>query len=384
MKELLKKEEKKVEYLELIYDLIFVYIIGRNNSLLHNTVDGVVQPTMLLAYVLCTLAVIQIWYFSTYYINIYGENGLREHIFLFSNMFLLYFVAEGTREYWESYHTQYHAAWGLILLNIALQYFIELRNHRGEPEHTAGIKRTMTVLIVEAVLVFAVIPVYNITNIDFSGVPIVFGKLSAFLSGRNGKEIIDFPHLTERAMLYIVFTFGEMVIAIAGYFDGELTFSSIYFALMAFLIVVGLFLSYGTVYDKIIDRERKDNGLLYMFLHIFMIFGLNNITNSLEFMREEEMQLIPKITMLIVSFLIYYVFLFATRKYSKVECRPKLSFYLKMVGIAASFVVLMFVFRENMYVNIALTAVYVFVVYAVIYRAGKVNSDIPKKTDEST
>ena len=301
MKELLKKEEKKVEYLELIYDLIFVYIIGRNNSLLHNTVDGIVQPTMLLAYVLCTLAVIQIWNFSTYYINIYGKNGLREHIFLFSNMFLLYFVAEGTREHWESYHTQYHAAWGLILLNIALQYFIELRNHKDEPEHNAGIKRTMTVLIVEAVLVFAVIPVYNITNIDFSGVPIVFGILSAFLSGSNGKEIIDFPHLTERAMLYIVFTFGEMVIAIAGYFNGEFTFSSIYFALMAFLIVVGLFLSYGTVYDKIIDRERKDNGLLYMFLHVFMIFGLNNITNSLEFMREEEMQLIPKI----LSFLIY-------------------------------------------------------------------------------
>ena len=27
------KKEKKVEYLELIYDLIFVFIIGRNNSL---------------------------------------------------------------------------------------------------------------------------------------------------------------------------------------------------------------------------------------------------------------------------------------------------------------------------------------------------------------
>lgn len=32
----MEKEEKKVEYLELIYDLIFVYLIGRNNSLLHH------------------------------------------------------------------------------------------------------------------------------------------------------------------------------------------------------------------------------------------------------------------------------------------------------------------------------------------------------------
>ena len=38
------KEEKKVEYIELIYDLIFVYLIGRNNSLLHAIQDGFIQP----------------------------------------------------------------------------------------------------------------------------------------------------------------------------------------------------------------------------------------------------------------------------------------------------------------------------------------------------
>ena len=373
MKELLK-EEKKVEYLELVYDLIFVYIIGRNNSLLHSTADGMIQPGMFLAYVLCTLAVIQIWNFSTYYINIYGRNGLREHIFLFSNMFLLFFVAEGTREHWESYHTQYHIAWMLILLNIALQYFIELRNHKDEPEHIAAIKHILISLIAEAGLVAAVIFVYIGTGIDVSGVPILFGIMAAFFTGgKDDTAIIDFAHLSERAMLYVVFTFGEMVIAISGYFEGEFSPTLIYYALMAFLIVVRLFLSYGTVYDKIIDRERKDNGLVYMLLHIFMIFGLNNITNSLEFMQEEEMQLVPKTAFLIGSFLLYYVFLFATRRYSKADCKPKLSFYLKMLGLAVSFIILMFVFREQMMINIAITVVYVFIIYAIIYKAGKAN-----------
>ena len=72
MKELLQKEEKKVEYLELIYDLIFVYIIGRNNSLLHLTENGTISFSAFMSYVVCTLAVIQIWNFSTYYINKYG------------------------------------------------------------------------------------------------------------------------------------------------------------------------------------------------------------------------------------------------------------------------------------------------------------------------
>ena len=29
-------KEKRVEYVELVQDLIFVYVIGRNNALLHN------------------------------------------------------------------------------------------------------------------------------------------------------------------------------------------------------------------------------------------------------------------------------------------------------------------------------------------------------------
>ena len=127
------KEEKKVEYLELIYDLIFVYVIGRNSSLLRNVVDGFVPAGTFLAYILYSLAVIQIWSFSTFYINMYGRNGLRDHIALFLNMYLLYYVGEGTRLNWQVFQNQYHLAWGLILLNIGVQYAIERRNHLGDP-----------------------------------------------------------------------------------------------------------------------------------------------------------------------------------------------------------------------------------------------------------
>ena len=92
------REEKKVEYLELIYDLIFVYIIGRNNSLLHNVENGFVGGSMFLVYVVCTLAIIQIWNFSTFYINMHGRNGLRDHIALFVNMRYNMF-SEVTRRY---------------------------------------------------------------------------------------------------------------------------------------------------------------------------------------------------------------------------------------------------------------------------------------------
>ena len=373
-------DEKKVEYLELIYDLIFVYIIGRNNSLLHHTADGRIQPEMFVTYFVCTLAVIQIWNFSSYYINIYGKNGLQEHIFLFSNMFLLYFIAEGTQEHWEKYHTQYHIAWALILVNVAVQYLIEFKNQ----EKRFRYKRNIFVLVAEALLVLLTIPVYRYTGYELSFIPIVFGIIAASISTNYSENIkVDFAHLSERAMLYVVFTFGEMVIAIAGYFKDNMSIEGLYFPLMAFLIVVGLFLSYGTFYDRIIDREQSTNGLWYMFLHIFIIFGLNNITTALEFMQNDKMELMSKMGFLIGSFLLYYIFLFMTRKFAKKSCRPPISFYLKMAGIGISFIALMLIFRENMQINILISVIYVFAVYAIIYGIGRVNSKVKSKSEEN-
>ena len=109
--------------------------------------------------------------------------------------------------------------------------------------------------------------IFSQTGVSTAYVPILFGIVATSLSGRiNAKVPVDFAHLTERAMLYVVFTFGEMIIVIASYFSGELTLNAIYFSLMAFLIVVGLFLTYGVMYNRIIDRERQTVGTGYMLI----------------------------------------------------------------------------------------------------------------------
>lgn len=376
-----KKEEKKVEYLELIYDLVFVYVIGRNNSLLHQSENGFVEGKVFLAYILCTLTVVQIWNFSTYYINMHGRNGLRDHICLFINMFLLYFIGEGTRTHWDAHLLEYHIAWGLILINLGLQYFIELRNCRERPEVYAQTKRMGFVLAAEALMVFITYPVYKATGITAAPFALLFGIVGTMIHGKKAKVIlVDFPHLTERAMLYVVITFGEMMVALAGYFEGSLTVDSMYFSLMCFLIVVGLFLSYGTVYDHLIDREMENSGILYMFLHIFIIFALSIITTSLEFMRNSEVDLLPKIVMLISAFLTYYIFLFMTLRYSKRRCRPDTRFVMSLAGCAVSFAVLMLIFKENSAANIAISAVYVWGIFLILHRFSKITSEEQSQT----
>ncbi len=362
------KEEKKVEYLELIYDLIFVYLIGRNSSLVQHTEGGFINWTLFVTYVLCTLIAIQIWGYSTFYINRFGKNGIKDHIFIFVNMYLLYFMAESTRTDWQSYYYRYNTAWGLILLNIALQYFLTYKKTSSaapwENEHLLWHFRT---LVIQAAIVFASIILYSFTGLPLAPAAMVFGLVMTICSKRiNSLVSVDFSHLAERAMLYVVFTFGEMIIVIAGYFSGPFSFNLVYFSLFAFLIAAGLFLSYEIFYDHLIDREMQTDGAGYMAIHIFIIFALNSITMGLEFMPEQEIHSLPKTLYLIGAMLMFYVFLFLLGRYTGKQTRPPLSFILKVSLIGVSFIVLMIILRDVMYVNIAVPAVYVYIVFAVL------------------
>ena len=373
LEDLMEKKEKKVEYIELIYDLIFVYIIGRNNSLLHNFSNGFVEFGAFMAYLMTTLAIIQIWNYCSYYINMYGRNGVRDHVFFFINMFLLYFIGEGTRADWQAYHTQYHLAWALILVNIGMQYVIEYRNHRDEPEVMRQIRKMAAVIFAEAAVVAADIMVFKTFQTSWLSLAAILISMAVVtaMGQKRGAGYIDFPHLSERAMLYVVFSFGEMIIAIAAYFDGAFSCRSTYFALAAFLIVAALFLSYEVFYDDIIDREKETNGLVYMLLHIVIIFSMNNITNGLEFMREEEISLIPKMVFLIVSFILFFGALFLIGLgYAKAKFSKAKALFLYGTTIGIIFTVLMFVFRENMVVNIAMTVVFVYLMFLMIFRYG--------------
>ena len=368
----LKNEEKKVEYLELVYDLVFVYMVGRNNSILDHFENGFVAPNAFIAYILCTLAIIQIWNFTTVYINMFGRNGKRDHAFLLVNMYLMYFIGESTRYDWSAYQAQYHIAWALILANIGMQFVLELRNHEADVWNRDYLKRMALTLFIEAgiALAAAFVPAAASAPLSFAAVitGMVFSATSRF---RSPVKEIDFMHLTERAMLYVVFTFGEMIIAISAYFvgDGSFDWSVIYFSLMCFLIVAGLFLSYEILYDHIINRESNDSGMLYMLIHIFIVFSLGCITVSLEFMREEEVALLPKILFITLAIIGYYTFLFCIGRYAKKKCRVSMAFVLRMLAHAAVFAVLMVVFRESSKINIFVTVGYVWSIVAVLRKA---------------
>lgn len=362
LKQVIKNEEKKVEYIELIYDLIFVYIIGRNNSLISSVEHGFIPGGVYLTYFLTSLIALHIWYLTTVFINRHGSKSAAEYVGIFVNMFLLYYMADGTRADWQSFYTKYNVAWGLIMVNLAVQYFIKLREEeKSAPWKTAHIKFSICALLIEAAVIFISILVYHLTGLPLSPLAMVFGMAAmAFHKDLNSLLSVDFAHLTERVMLYVVFTFGEMIISISGYFGGGVTLRSTYFSLMAFLIVAGLFLIYGYFYDHIINREQETTGGAYMLLHIFLIVALNNISVALEFMREPGVDAIPKNIFLAASFIVYYIFLFSLGKYAYNCKKPSKSFLAVTGGATLAFAALIALSYRAADLSIAFTVCYIY------------------------
>lgn len=149
-----------------------------------------------------------------------------------------------------------------------------------------------------------------------------------------------------------------------------MNFDNIYFSVMAFMIVVGLFLSYGSFYNKILDTEIITNGTEYMMIHIFLVFALNNISISLEFMHNSSVNVLPKISFLVVSFILFFLCMFFTIKFAKQKCKINKRLVIVTALFSVSFIFLMMMLRNQMYVNIALIVLFVFGFFLIIYNQG--------------
>lgn len=360
--DLIQKEEKKVAYLELIYDLIFVYILGRSNSLLHTVQNGLIPMSVYLTYLMSTLMILQIWYFTTLYINRYGTGGAIETLGIFVNMYLLYYMAEGTRIDWSEAYYRYNVAWALILLNLAAMYLLRLlRKPSFDPQQLRHIRATAIALIAQGVLALATLPIYPATGIPATPFVLVAGVIAHIIINNHiHPTAVDFPHLTERVMLYVVFTFGEMIISLAEYFEGGMSFNTVYYSLMGFLIVAGLFLIYGYFYDHLIDREMTTTGTVYMLLHIVLIAALNHITVALELMREDEVNPVFKSVMISIALIVYFTFLFMLLRFSRGNMRPDKTYTTSFWMLSALFIVFMVVLYQFPAMHIAMTVVFIY------------------------
>lgn len=198
------------------------------------------------------------------------------------------------------------------------------------------------------------------------------GYIGPVLIRRSGSDLsISMDHLAERIMLFVVLSFGETIASVAGYFEDGFTPLTIYLSASVFTIAIGMLLAYGYLYNRILDKQRMGDGSLYMFLHIFLLVAINDVTIGIEVMREENSNTSLTLLFLVVSFLAYYSILLLIAHKAGRYYLPKYSSWLPFGIISAVFVVFMILFSDNAHINAGISAAYPIAMFAAIFSRRK-------------
>ena len=354
--------EKKVEYIELFYDLIFVYSLRTINALFHGFEDTFPPKEAIITFVFLTAVVMQVWMFTTMFFNRYGRKSLRDYLSILLNMYLLYYMASGSNIHWLDHYIRYHSAWALIMANLAYRSWDKLRFAPKLDEIDKEILRNnIMILSFEFAIIALSIPIHHFTGIVISPVALIVGYVGKLKEhSAYAQRPCDFPHFAERNLLLVILTFGEMIIGIGGYFTSE---THILFNVMSFLVVIGMFLSYGFFYDNVLDHHKKTSGLGFLVIHVIMILAINSTTIALELLARPMVPIFPKTMWMVITMFIYYVCLLMTEKYGKTHGKLGYKSMGKIFVIMVGYTVLMLFAGYNQLIGAIVTVVFIYLIF---------------------
>ena len=347
--------EKKVEYVELFFDLIFVYSLRTINALFHAYEHSFPPMSAIQTFLFLTAVVMQVWMFTTMFFNRYGRKALRDYISIFINMYLLYYMASGSNHHWLDHYIRYHGAWALIMLNLAYRSWDKLRFAPHLDDIDRRILRANVVHhLIECGIILVSIPVHETTGVVLSPLALIYGYVAKASEFRAYKaRPCDFPHLAERNLLLVILTFG------AG--------KNVLLNIISFLIVIGMFLSYGFFHDNVLDHHRKTSGLGFLAIHVIMILAINSTTIALELLARPLVPLLPKTMWMTSMLLVYYLCLLATERYAKEHLRTnRFKFIGFVLSILAAYLCLMLLAGHNQLVGAFITLVFVYGIFALL------------------
>ena len=305
-----------VTNIELFYDLIFVYCISVLTSLCHGA-GGFMSVNTWAIFTFSYLAILQVWFYTTLLMNRFGESSAADIIYLFINMFLLYYMASGVHEDWNTTRSTFNLAWALILLNqaVAWGYRGYVFNDLDEDDHYM-IGHTVVTLVVQASMALVAAFASFDTSVFLSGTAMLLGYMVWRWSHVYRAKNARFAHVSERCSLLTIIAFGEIVVTLSSYLFKT---SSLMFPLLVFLLVVGLFLIYIFEHDNMLDQEAETDGMSYMTFTCWLIIVIGNLTVALKYMPDEAVDFLAKNVYLTTFLVLYLLTSFFISRYNKPE-----------------------------------------------------------------
>ncbi|TYV81541.1 low temperature requirement protein A [Listeria monocytogenes] len=314
--------ERKVSWLELFFDLIFVTAVASTTHLLLS-VDNHPDKTAIYfgEYLLMVTPMFWSWVGQTMFFNRFGEKIKSPELYMLPQMFfLILMTASFDLTFSNTYYTFLIGYLGIRFITV-IQYFVISRQLTGNARKVAlllGSVFLLGVLTTATSVFFEGFARYLVMYLGIA-VDII---LPLFLAKTLRKVPVDFPHLAERFGLFVIITFGESIVAITTILAGHtLDPYTIGYTLLGFLIICTLWASYFHSFEKIVDHHKETHGQYLIYGHFFIIISVMLLAANVHLLFEGHLERNVLLLMLFGSVAVFFIskqFVFVAHKKAEV------------------------------------------------------------------
>ncbi|MEH7482657.1 low temperature requirement protein A [Neobacillus drentensis] len=292
-------EEKKVTWLELFYDLLFVAAVATTTHVLLHVEKGYIHPEYLLKFALMFIPIWWSWTGQTMFINRFGQDFLHQRIFIILQMLFILVMTSSLSIDFDQYYLPFLIGYIGVRALTAIQYLVVQNIEEGDRKTAArflgtcfgiGVLISFLSIFFDSWIRFAVLYAGIIVDVI---VP-VFGRKYLV------KALTNTAHLLERFALLTLILFGESVVSTLFVLQpqkGE--WNSISFSIISFILIISMWWQYFDNVEKKVNKSIQGAGQTIIYGHLFILMSLSMIAASIKLMFLNEVH---------YSFILYFVF----------------------------------------------------------------------------
>ncbi|MFC7785392.1 low temperature requirement protein A [Rossellomorea sp. GCM10028870] len=273
---------KKVNWIELFNDLIFVAAIATVTHTLVHVEDGHIHPDYFLKFALIFIPIWWAWVGQTLYINRYGEDSVKDRLWMiFQMMFVILMTASLSVDF-DAYFLPFLIGYLGIRFIAAIQYLMIARVETGPRKIVAqylGYGFLIGGLISLGSVLFDSWFRYFVLYMG-----IAIDILIPLIGRKHLKKVpINTPHLLERFGLLTIILFGEFIVSIVAIVNGvDHLGKGLLVLFISFTLVMAMWWQYFENVEKKIDKESETSGQVIIYGHLVIFMAMSVIAAMIQ------------------------------------------------------------------------------------------------------
>lgn len=292
-------QEKRVTWLELFYDLLYVAAVAKVTHVLLHVEDGIIHPEYLLKFMLIFIPIWWAWVGQTMFINRFGQDLFHQRLFMIFQMLFVLIMTSSLSVNFDPYYLSFLIGYIGVRAVTAIQYLVVQRIEEGNRKIVAlylgkyfwiGIIISLFSVFFDSWIRYVVL----YTGIIIDIIVPMFGR--KYLS----KVPINTAHLLERFGLFTIILFGEALVSTLAIIQPhEWDWHSIGFSVISFILIISMWWQYFDNVEKKVDKSIQTSGQTILYGHLFILMTLSMIAASIKLLFLQEVH---------YSFILCFVF----------------------------------------------------------------------------